>query len=77
MTKNQLVGLALLLIVVFVLGVKAATAESVAKCGYDAMMKKDLVKINEKPLNFMVNWVMPFMPRKTLLNVSQQFMEKK
>jgi short-subunit dehydrogenase len=54
----------------------AATPESVAKCGYDAMLKGDLVKINEMGLSFMVNWVVPFMPRKTMLKMSQQFMEK-
>lgn len=54
----------------------AASPESVAKCGYDAMLKGDLIKINEKGLNFMLNWVIPFMPRKTILNISQKFMEK-
>ena len=43
---------------------------------YDAMLKGDLVKINEMGLNFMLNWVIPFMPRKTVLNMSQKFMEK-
>jgi len=56
---------------------KAATPESVAKCGYDAMSRGDLVKINEKGLTFMVNWVIPFLPRKTVLKISQKFMEKK
>jgi len=55
---------------------KAATPESVAKCGYDAMLKEDLVKINEKGLSFMLNWVIPFLPRKTVLKISQQAMEK-
>jgi short-subunit dehydrogenase len=55
---------------------KAATPESVAKCGYDAMLKEDLVKINEKGLSFMLNWVIPFLPRKTILKISQQAMEK-
>lgn len=55
---------------------KAATAESVAICGYDAMMKGDLVKINEKGLSFMLNWIIPFLPRKTVLKISQQSMEK-
>ncbi|NEQ86724.1 MAG: SDR family NAD(P)-dependent oxidoreductase, partial [Moorea sp. SIO2I5] len=54
----------------------AASPESVAKCGYDAMMKGELVKINEASLNFMVNWVVPFLPRKTVLKMSQQTMEK-
>lgn len=54
----------------------AATAESVAKCGYDAMEKGELLKINEKGLNFMLNWVIPFMPRKQVLKTSRKFMEK-
>ena len=55
---------------------KAATAESVAKCGYDAMIKGDLVKINEKGLSFLLNWIIPFLPRKTILKLSRQAMEK-
>lgn len=54
----------------------AATPESVAKCGYDAMQKGDLVAINERSLSFMLNWVIPFLPRKTVLKMSQKFMEK-
>ncbi|MGD9107213.1 MAG: SDR family oxidoreductase [Desulfobacterales bacterium] len=54
----------------------AATPESVAKCGYDAMLRSDLVKINETGLSFMLNWVIPFLPRKTVLKISQKFMEK-
>lgn len=55
---------------------KAATPESVAKCGYDAMVKGNLIKINEMGLNFMLNWVVPFLPRKTVLKISQKAMEK-
>jgi short-subunit dehydrogenase len=55
---------------------KAATPESVAKCGYDAMMEGRLIKINEIGLNFMLNWVVPFMPRKAVLKISQKAMEK-
>ena len=55
---------------------KAATPESVAQCGYDAMMKGKLVAINEPSLSFMVNWVVPFMPRKTVLKISEKAMEK-
>ncbi|NES19982.1 MAG: SDR family oxidoreductase [Symploca sp. SIO3E6] len=54
----------------------AASAESVAKCGYDAMIKGELVKINEPSLDFLVNWVVPLLPRKTVLKISQQAMEK-
>ena len=55
---------------------KAATAESVAKCGYDAMINGDIVKINDKGLNFLLNWIIPFLPRKTILKLSRQAMEK-
>ncbi len=55
---------------------KAATADSVAKCGYDAMIKGDLVKINDKSLDVLLNWVVPFLPRKTVLKMSQKAMEK-
>ena len=54
----------------------AATAESVAQCGYDAMMKGDLIKINEGRLAFLLNWVIPFLPRKMVLKISQNAMEK-
>ncbi|MEM9540048.1 MAG: SDR family oxidoreductase [Cyanobacteria bacterium P01_E01_bin.42] len=54
----------------------AASPESVAKCGYEAMMKGELVKINERSLSFMLNWVVPFLPRKTVLKISQNAMEK-
>ena len=55
---------------------KAASPESVAECGYEAMLRGDLVKINEKGLHFMLNWVVPFLPRKMVLKLSRQAMEK-
>lgn len=55
---------------------KAASAESVAECGYEAMLRGDLVKINEKGLHFLLNWVVPFLPRKVVLKISQKTMEK-
>ena len=55
---------------------KAASAESVAKCGYEAMLRGDLIAINEKGMGFMLNWVIPLLPRKTVLKMSQKFMEK-
>ncbi len=44
-----------------------ATAQSVAKHGYDAMMDGELVTINEKRLSFMLGWVIPLMPRRMAL----------
>lgn len=55
---------------------KAVSAESVAECGYEAMLRGDLVKINEQGLHFMLNWVVPFLPRKAVLRISQKTMEK-
>jgi short-subunit dehydrogenase len=55
---------------------KAASAASVAECGYEAMLRGDLVKINEKGLHFLLNWVVPFLPRKTVVKISRKTMEK-
>jgi len=55
---------------------KAASPQSVARCGYDAMMRGDLVKINEASLNILLNWVLPFLPRRTVLKMSRKAMEK-
>lgn len=48
---------------------KGATPQSVAKCGYDAMLKGDLIAINEGRLSFMLNWVFPFLPRRRVLKI--------
>lgn len=54
----------------------AKSPDSVAAVGYHAMEKGKLVAFNESSLNFMLNWVIPFLPRKTILNMSRKFMEK-
>ncbi len=54
----------------------AATPESVAKCGYDAMIKGDLIVFNEGSWSFLLNWIVPFLPRRIVLKVSQKLMEK-
>ncbi len=48
---------------------KGASAESVAKIGYDGMMKGKLIIINEPRLNFLLNWVTPLLPRRTVLKM--------
>ncbi|MFY0597375.1 MAG: SDR family oxidoreductase [Cognatishimia sp.] len=48
---------------------KGATAESVAKIGYDGMMKGKLVIINEGRLSFLLNWITPLLPRRTVLKM--------
>ncbi len=55
----------------------AKTAESVAECGYKAMEKGELVAFNECGLKFMLNWIIPFFPRKLILAISRRTMEKK
>ncbi len=55
----------------------AKTPKSVAECGYSAMEKGELVAFNESSLKFLINWVIPFLPRKMVLKISRQTMEKK
>lgn len=55
----------------------ADSPQSVAKCGYEAMLKGDLVKINDPAIAFMVNWIIPLLPRRFVLKMSQKAMEKK
>lgn len=55
---------------------KAKSPKSVAECGYKAMEKGDLIAFNESNLKFLLNWVIPFLPRKMVLKISRQAMEK-
>ena len=55
----------------------AKSPESVAEFGYKALMRGDLVAINEGGLKFMLDWIIPLLPRKTVLKLSRQAMEKK
>ena len=52
------------------------SAASVAKHGYDAMMAGKLVTVNEIGLGFMVNWLIPMMPRKMVLNMVEKMQAK-
>lgn len=54
----------------------AKSAESVAICGYQAMERGQLLAFNERGLKFMLNWIIPFLPRKLVLKISRQAMEK-
>lgn len=49
----------------------------VAKIGYSGMMKGKLIVFNEKKLNLMLNWIVPLLPRKLVLKMSRESMEKK
>ncbi len=55
---------------------KGATPASVAKCGYDAMMEGKLIAINEARLSFMLNWITPFMPRRSVLKMVEGMQSK-
>jgi len=54
----------------------ARTAESVAICGYRAMERGKLVAFNEGKLRVLLEWIVPLLPRSTVLKVSRQAMEK-
>lgn len=54
----------------------AKSAESVAQIGYQAMEKGQLVAFNEKGLKFILEWLIPLLPRKMVLKMSRQSMEK-
>jgi len=55
---------------------KSASPAEVAACGYEAMETGALVTINDGSLRFLINWIMPWLPRKALLKASRQAMEK-
>ena len=55
---------------------KGATAEAVAKVGYDAMIDGKLTVINDKSLAFVLGWVMPLLPRRARLKMVRKMQEK-
>lgn len=54
----------------------AKSARSTAECGYKAMEQGKLIAFNEMRLKFMLEWLIPFMPRKLTLKLSRRAMEK-
>jgi short-subunit dehydrogenase len=54
----------------------AADARSVAECGYRAMERGRLLAINDPKIRFLLEGVVPFVPRKPLLWMSRKTMEK-
>ncbi len=52
------------------------SAASVAKHGYEAMSRGALVTVNEGPLGFMVNWVIPVLPRRAVLAMTERMQRK-
>lgn len=53
-----------------------ATAKDVAKHGYDAMRRGELVTVNDPKVSFMMNWVMPMLPRRTVLKMVGEMQKK-
>lgn len=58
------------------LGADNASADAVAKIGYDAMLDGKLTIINDAKLRFMLGWIMPYMPRKMKLKLVRDMQEK-
>jgi uncharacterized protein len=46
-----------------------ATPENVAKFGYDAMQKGKLRVINDRKMRFMLNWLVPLLPRRMVMKM--------
>lgn len=53
-----------------------ATAESVAKHGYDAMMAGKLVTVNETMLSVLTGWIIPLLPRRQVLKMVRKMQTK-
>lgn len=55
---------------------KAAKAGDVARMGYDAMMAGKPVLISDGPLRFMLNWIIPLIPRGLVVKMVGQGQKK-
>ncbi len=53
-----------------------ATAASVAKHGYDAMIKGKLVTVNQLSLSILTQWVVPMLPRRMALKMVEKMQTK-
>jgi short-subunit dehydrogenase len=54
----------------------SASSMDVAEFGYRAMQKGKLVAVNDRKLAFTLRWLLPFLPRRTVLRLSRRAMEK-
>ncbi|EED32835.1 short-chain dehydrogenase/reductase SDR [gamma proteobacterium NOR5-3] len=54
----------------------AADARSVALCGYRAMERGELLAVNDRKIRVLLEGVLPFLPRKSVLWMSRKTMEK-
>lgn len=52
------------------------TPASVAKHGYDAMSRGELVSMNEAQLGFLINWIIPVLPRRMVLSMIKRMQRK-
>lgn len=52
------------------------TPASVAKHGYDAMLRGDLLTVNEAGLGFAVNWIIPLAPRRLVMKIIERMQAK-
>ncbi|WP_371169287.1 SDR family NAD(P)-dependent oxidoreductase [Aliiroseovarius sp. 2305UL8-7] len=55
---------------------KGSTPDKVARFGYDAMMDGKLRVINEAMLGLMLNWIMPYLPRRMVLKMLEKMQTK-
>jgi short-subunit dehydrogenase len=53
-----------------------ASARSVARHGYDAMLKGERVTVNEKRLAFALDWVIPLLPRRAVAQMVERMQAK-
>ncbi len=54
----------------------AASPKDVAQVGYDAMLRGKLIAIDDWKLAMTLNWMVPLLPRRTVLRMSRATMEK-
>jgi len=54
----------------------AATPSAVASFGYKAMRRGELRAINDGRLRFLLNWIVPFAPRRTILSMMRKMQSK-
>ncbi|MEL7300522.1 MAG: SDR family oxidoreductase [Pseudomonadota bacterium] len=55
---------------------KGDTPQNVARIGYNAMRAGELVSINEKVLGFMLGWIIPLLPRRSVLKMVDRMQAK-
>lgn len=55
---------------------KMAGSREVAESGYQSMLDGKLLDLNETKYKLMMNWLVPLVPRKMMLKISRQTMEK-